>query len=91
MIVPMKKVTLLIQGDKKEETLRTLRKLGLVQVEITEGSGERLGELKEQISLLENAIFNIGKVKSVEEKTADTPEALAVAGEIADLMEQKKE
>jgi len=91
MIVPMKKVTLLIQGDKKEETLRTLRKLGLVQVEITEGSGERLGELKEQISLLENAIFNIGKVKSVEEKTADAPEALAVAGEIADLMEQKKE
>ena len=39
MIVPMKKVTLLIQGDKKEETLRTLRKLGLVQVEISEGAG----------------------------------------------------
>ena len=41
MIVPMKKVTLIIMGDKKEETLKRLRKLGLVQVEITEGSGER--------------------------------------------------
>ncbi|MBR2001778.1 MAG: hypothetical protein IJ994_05655, partial [Firmicutes bacterium] len=91
MIVPMKKVTLIIMGDKKEETLKRLRKLGLVQVEITEGSGERLVELKEQIALLEQAVFNIGKVKSVEEKTADASEALAIAKEIAFLTEQKKE
>ncbi|MBR4073787.1 MAG: ATPase [Firmicutes bacterium] len=91
MIVPMKKVTLIIMGDKKEETLKRLRKLGLVQVEITEGSGERLVELKEQIALLEQAVFNIGKVKSAEEKTADASEALAIAKEIAFLTEQKKE
>ncbi|MBQ2866965.1 MAG: ATPase, partial [Firmicutes bacterium] len=54
-------------------------------------SGERLGELKEQISLLENAVFNIGKVKAAEEKLVDVPEALAVAGEISLLMEQKKD
>ncbi|MBQ8590055.1 MAG: ATPase [Firmicutes bacterium] len=91
MIVPMKKVTLLIKGDKKEETLQRLRKLGLMQVEITEGSGERLGELKEQISLLENAVFSIGKAKSVEEKTTDVSEALNVAREIASLADRKKE
>ena len=91
MIVPMKKVTLIIMGDKKEETLKRLRKLGLVQVEITEGSGERLVELKEQIALLEQAVFNIGKVKSAEEKNADASEALAIAKEIAFLTEQKKE
>ena len=61
MIVPMKKVSLVIMGDKKEETLKKLRKLGIVHIEITEGSGERLLELKEQIDLLEGAIFIVGK------------------------------
>ena len=68
MIVPMKKVSLIIMGDKKEETLKKLRKLGMVHIEITEGSGERLNELKEQISLLESAVFIIGNKKSTEEK-----------------------
>ena len=45
MIVPMKKVSLIIMGDKKEDTLKKLRKLGMVHIEITEGSGERLNEL----------------------------------------------
>ena len=35
MIVPMKKVSLVIMGDKKEETLKKLRKLGIVHIEIT--------------------------------------------------------
>ena len=50
MIVPMKKVSLIVMGDKKTETLKRLRKLGLMHVEITEGSGERLVQLKEQIA-----------------------------------------
>ena len=90
MIVPMKKVSLIVMGDKKTETLKRLRKLGLMHVEITEGSGERLVQLKEQIALLESAIFGIGKVKGVEPKEIDTAEAVAVAREIAALSEQKK-
>ena len=46
MIVPMKKVSLIIMGDKKSETLRKLRRLGILHVEITEGSGKKLDELK---------------------------------------------
>ena len=91
MIVPMKKVSLIIMGDKKEETLKKLRKLGMVHIEITEGSGERLNELKEQISLLESAVFIAGNKKSTEEKEITVAEALSVAKEISSLTEEKKE
>lgn len=91
MIVPMKKVSLIILGDKKTEALKTLRKLGLLHIEITEGSGERLDELKEQVSLLESAIFCIGKKKNAEVKDANASEASSIAQEIASLAEQKKE
>ena len=36
MIVPMKKVSLLTLGDRKSETLKKLRKLGILHIEITE-------------------------------------------------------
>ena len=91
MIVPMKKVSLIIMGDKKQETLKKLRKLGIVHIEIAEGSGERLGELGEQIALFESAVFTIGKKKHAEQKHLNTSEALSVANEIASLDEEKKQ
>ena len=51
MIVPMKKVSLIIPGDAKEETLTTLRKLGIVHIEITEGTGTKIAGLQEQLGL----------------------------------------
>lgn len=91
MIVPMKKVSLIIMGDKKTDTLRKLRKLGMVHVEITEGSGEKLDQLKEQIALLESAVFIAGNKKSEQGKEIFLSEALDVAKEIAELSEKKKE
>lgn len=90
MIVPMKKVSLMILGSRKNEALKTLRKLGLMQIEITEGSGQQLLALKEQIALLENAVFTVGKAKVTTAKTATTDEALAVAKEITGLAEAQK-
>lgn len=90
MIVPMKKVSLIILGDKKAEALAKLRKLGLLHIEITEGSGERLNELEERISLLERAVFCIGKKKNAQVKDATASEALSVAREIISLEERKK-
>ena len=90
MIVPMKKVSLIIMGDKKQETLKKLRKLGLLHIEITEGYGEKLNELKEKISLLENAVFSIGKHKNAEQKNATALETFSVAKEISSLEEEKK-
>ena len=91
MIVPMKKVSLIIRENKKDETLKKLRKLGIVHIEITEGSGERLISLREQIALLENAILTIGKKKNVEQKEVSTAEALSVATNIQTLDAEKKQ
>ena len=57
MIVPMKKVSLIILEDKKADTLKKLRKLGILHIEITEGSGEKITKLKEEISLRESKAF----------------------------------
>ncbi len=91
MIVPMKKVSLIIRENKKNETLKKLRKLGIIHIEITEGSGERLALLREQIALLESAIFTIGKKKNVEQKEVGTAEALSVATKVQALDAEKKQ
>ena len=90
MIVPMKKVSLIIMGDKKTETLKKLRKLGMIHIEINEGSGERLNELKEQISLLESAIFTVGTKKGAESEELNLAESLNIAKEVAFLTDKKK-
>jgi len=93
MIVPMKKVSLIIKGDKKIETLKKLRKMGILHIEIEEGSGEKLVQLKEQIALFEGAIFTLEetKQKNAEVKEASTEEAVEIANEIHTLSEEKKE
>ncbi|MBR2028842.1 MAG: hypothetical protein IKA10_07660 [Oscillospiraceae bacterium] len=92
MIVPMKKVSLIIMGDKKADTLKKLRKMGLMHIEMTEGTGGRISELKEQISMIENSIFSIEeKVKKNKEVNDVTDaEAIAAAKEVAVLAESKK-
>ena len=90
MIVPMKKVSLIILGDKKSETLKKLRKLGILHIEITEGSGEKITKLKEEISLLENAVFTVEDKKNKTQNNISLKESLELAKEIADLTEEKK-
>lgn len=90
MIVPMKKVSLIIMGDKKTETLKKLRKLGMIHIEISEGSGERLNVLKEHISLLESAIFTLGNKKDTEGEVLSLADALNVANEVSFLTDEKK-
>ncbi|MBR6551938.1 MAG: hypothetical protein IKT89_03760 [Clostridia bacterium] len=88
----MKKVSLMIMGDKKKETLKKLRKLGILHIEITEGSGKKIEETKEQISLIESAIFSVSekKNKNVETKEATKDEVLKIAKEVYELTEEKK-
>lgn len=90
MIVPMKKVSLIIKGDKKEDALKKLRKLGIIHIEIEEGSNERISKLREQITLLETASFAVGKKKSTEQKDVSTSEALSVANKVAAIEEENK-
>ncbi len=92
MIVPMKKVSLITLGDKKTDTLKKLRKLGLLHIEISEGSGERLNELKNQISLLESGIYETNELARKNDlRGSDTDlDPLFVARDIASLTEEKK-
>ena len=92
MIVPMKKVSLIILGDRKAETLKTLRRLGILHLEPMEGGGKRLEELKERAALLENALFALSekKEKNGKAEQADLSRAVAVAEEIRALQEEMK-
>ena len=93
MIVPMKKVSLILKGDKKTETLKELRKLGILQIEITEGSGEKLEKLKAKLAMLESAVFSLQekKQKKLEMLEADVEEANTIAKEIVSWADEKKD
>ena len=56
MIVPMKKVFLVILEAEKRQALKNLRKLGLVHLEELEGHSEELSMLKGEQSNLETAL-----------------------------------
>ena len=94
MIVPMKKVALIIKGDKKTETLNELRKLGILQIEIHEGSGEKLDKLKAKQAMLENAVFSLQEKKQKKQKIeaidADVTTATDIAKTIVSLADEKK-
>ncbi len=93
MIVPMKKVSLIIRGDKKTETLKKLRKLGILHIEEAEGSGKKLEELKARVSMLENALFSITdkKTKKIKQKDIGVSQAVSLSEEIIALVEEKKQ
>ena len=92
MIVPMKKVSLIVLDGERKNALKKLRKLGLLHIEIKEGKGPRLAELKEQIASLEKGIFAVADQAAggADRKEADTKEALSVAVKIDSLQEEQK-
>lgn len=92
MIVPMKKVSLIILGDRKAKALKELQKLGLLHIEITEGSGEKLEELKNKLSLLENtaSILSERVTKETKQTEIDSEKSFALANELNSLLDEKK-
>ena len=92
MIVPMKKVSLIMLSEQKADALKKLRRLGLVEIEITEGSGDRILQLREQIASLERCLFFLGKPDKgdVTKKALSPPEALAVARDVTALNEERQ-
>ncbi len=88
MIVPMKTVSLITLGNKKEETLKILRKLGIVHIEISSGSGEKLEQYREQIASLEKALYIVGTSKE-DGESVSYQKALEIASEIVSLAEEK--
>lgn len=90
MIVPMKTISLFMAGEQKNDALKKLRRLGIVHIEITEGKGEHLEQLFQNVTLLENALFAITGQKGKTAEKVSPSAALEAAGDIASLIQQKK-
>lgn len=95
MIVPMKKVSLVILDKEKKEALKTLRKLGVVHLESVEGKGEQLAKYKNVSDTLFNASMLLSEIK-VNKKTfkyeeVSNEEAYNKAKRILEIVDRKKE
>ena len=63
MILPMKKVSIVLLNKEREQALVNLRKLGLVHLERLEGNSEKLSAFKEYSSNLIVAESVLGEIK----------------------------
>ncbi len=92
MIVPMKKVSLIVLNGERKNALKKLRKLGLLHIEIKEGKGPRLLEAEGADRFPgKGAVRGCGPgTKGMAQKEADMKEALSIAGRIDSLQEEQK-
>ena len=94
MIVPMKKVSLVILSREKEAALKTLRASGLVHLQNVEGKGERLSELKNVSAKLRAAQAILAEMKIPQKNlkmvSASNEETALRAEKIVALAERKK-
>lgn len=94
MIVPMKKVSLVILSREKESALKTLRASGLVHLQNVEGKGERLSELKNVSTKLRAAQAILAEMKIPQKKvndvSASNEEVALRAEKIVSFAERKK-
>jgi len=95
MIVPMKKVSLVVLDRYKESALKKLRSLGLVHVEQIQGNSETLTAAKAVYSRLELASILLSDIKAdkknpVKIVEVHNDEAVLKAEEAINLFESKK-
>lgn len=63
MIVPMKKVSLIVLSKERREALRNLRKLGVLHVEEVQGSSDELASFKDHTSKITKALGLLSEIK----------------------------
>ena len=95
MIVPMKKVSLVVLDRYKESALKKLRSLGLVHVEQIQGNSETLSAAKAVYSRLELASILLSDIKADKKNPVkiveiSNDEAVLKAEEAINLFESKK-
>lgn len=95
MIVPMKKISLVLLDKYKKDALNQLRKLGLVHLETVTGHSSELTKLNSELSKLESAKIYVDEIKlpkkAVYEKVVlSRDEAIEKASFILDLISEKK-
>ncbi len=84
MIVPMKKVSLLVLDNDKENVLKKLRKLKMVHIEVKEGLTADFSKQNEKISILANSMYSLEEfvTKDTVQKEADTGKAVRMAKKV---------
>lgn len=95
MIVPMKKVSVVVLNSERKESLKKLRKIGLIHLEEVEGKGPILAAYKEASTNADKAISILDEVKAPKKRSNEAVElsgneADAKAREIVALGERKK-
>ncbi len=92
MILPMKKVSVLVLDSEKSAALKTLRKLGLVHISEMQGTGTRLAQLKEQNDELERSMFALQErmKKGTAQQDSTTAAAIAAAQKVTALFDEQK-
>lgn len=94
MIVPMKKVSLVVLEKEKKQALEKLRKLKLVHVEDLTGNGENLSKLKSTYDMMERVFFLISNIKVKEKDVIQVSltkeEAVEKASRFLELLSLKK-
>ena len=96
MIVPMKKVSLVILETRRREALSRLRKVGVVHLETAGKSSSELESIDEDITLIARAVSVLpaakpGKAGSAENDTEeDREKVLEKAREIVNIAEQRR-
>lgn len=97
MIVPMKKVFLVVQEKGLKDTLKNLRKLGLLHLEQLEGSSEKLDSLKSDLAQIQTAYSLLSEQKAAkgtksasEVESLEMDKAVEVANTVVNLSERKK-
>lgn len=95
MIEPMKKVSIVLLNKEKEIALKNLRKLGLVHLEKTEGSSEKLNAFKEYTNNANTAESILGEIKlskkKVENPTLKDEKTILLCSQIVQKSERKKQ
>ena len=64
MIVPMKKLSIVLLEKERRQALKTLRKLGVVHVEEVKGESEELSAFKSKSSKIDLAVSLLSEIKS---------------------------
>ncbi|MBR6214891.1 MAG: ATPase, partial [Spirochaetaceae bacterium] len=95
MIVPMKKVSLIVLKNERKDALEKLRKAGVMHLETVTGNSKELSALKADFSCLERAYLALDEIKAPKKKAGAEAEAGSAqvkekADEIGALLDEKK-
>ncbi len=95
MIVPMKKVSVIVQAHKKTEMLRTLRKYGLMHIYAVNSKSKKGEELKNELDLLNTARMSIEDCvvdsKKIVQETLEESDFVKLNSQITSKIAERKE